>query len=81
MLRVRLHEAMEDYHRRSGERMTYDRLAALTGLSRATLASLASRASFSTRLVTIAKICVALGCQPWELQVLISKSDHVFEDY
>jgi putative transcriptional regulator len=58
---------MEDHRRRTGERMTYERLAAMTGLSRSTLASLASRGSYNTRLSTIAKLCRALGCQPGDL--------------
>jgi len=47
--------------------MTYELLAERTGLSRATLESLASRPSYNTRLSTIEKICKALGCQPGDL--------------
>jgi DNA-binding Xre family transcriptional regulator len=47
--------------------MTYERLSGLTGLSRATLASLASREGYDTRLSTIGKLCDALGCAPGEL--------------
>ena len=67
MLRVRLKEAMEDYRRRTGERMTHDLLSKRTGLSRSTIESLASRQSYNTRLSTIYKICVVLGCQPGDI--------------
>ncbi len=64
---IRLREVMKEYRQRTGERMTYDRLAKRTGLSHATLASLASRDAYDTRLSTIEKLCRALGCTPGEL--------------
>ncbi|WP_018289972.1 helix-turn-helix transcriptional regulator [Verrucomicrobium sp. 3C] len=67
MLRVKVREAMQDYRRRTGERMTYDLLAKLTGLARPTIESLASRDNYNTRLSTIEKICRVLGCQPGDL--------------
>ena len=75
MLRVKLREAMEDYRQRTGERMTYEQLAKLTALSRATLESLASRTSYNTRLTTIAKICRALRCQPGDLLELTPEGE------
>lgn len=63
---------MESHRRRTGERMTYERLAKLTGLSRQTLESLASRPGYNSTLDTIAKLCRALGCQPGDLLVLES---------
>jgi len=70
VLTVKLREAMEAHHRRTGARMTYERLSTLTGLSRATLASLASRENYDTRISTIAKLCHALGCAPGDLLAL-----------
>ena len=61
---------MDDHRRRTGERMTYERLAQRTGLSRQTLESVASRPSYNSTLDTIAKLCRALGCQPGDLLVL-----------
>ena len=61
---------MDDHRRRTGERMTYERLAQRTGLSRRTLESVASRPSYNSTLDTIAKLCRALGCQPGDLLVL-----------
>ena len=61
---------MENHRRRTGERMTYERLAQLTGLSRQTLESLASRPGYNSTLDTVARLCRALNCQPGDLLVL-----------
>ena len=74
VIRVRLREAMEEHRRRSGERMTYELLAARTGLARTTIESIAARETYNTRLSTIAKLCTALGCAPADLLEL-SDSD------
>ena len=83
MLRVKLCEAKEDYRRPTGDRMTYTKLAQLTGLSRATLESLASRQAYNIRLSTIDKVCVALGggggggggCEPGDLLELVNEDE------
>ena len=75
MLRVRLREVMENYRRRTGERMTYEKLSQETGLSRATLESLASRDTYNTRLSTIDKLCRVLSCQPGDLLELTADED------
>jgi putative transcriptional regulator len=67
---VKLREAMEAYRRETGERLTYETLAARSGLSKATLQSLASRPSYNARLSTIERLCRALGCAPGELLAL-----------
>jgi DNA-binding Xre family transcriptional regulator len=61
---------MEDYRRRSGQTVTYVELAEKTGLSRATLESLGSRA-YNTRLSTIAALCNVLGCGLSDLLELV----------
>ena len=75
MLRVKLREAMEDYRRRFGDRMTHEKLARVTGLSRATLESLSSRETYNTRLSTIDKLCVALCCDPGDLLELVKEGE------
>lgn len=80
MLHVRLRDVMEEFRRRTGERMTYEKLAQQTGLSKATLESLASRESYNTRLSTIEKLCCALECQPGDLLELISGDGMAHED-
>lgn len=61
---------MEWQRRRTGERVTFERLAKRTGLSRQTLESLSSRPGYNTTLGTIAKLCEALNCQPCDLLIL-----------
>jgi len=76
MIHVKLREAMEAYRRRTGIRVTYDVLAERTGISVATLQSLAARPEYNTRLSTIEKICRALECSPGDLLELSTTSDH-----
>ena len=64
MIEIKLREAMETYRRRTGERMTYQKLAERTGLARSTLESIATRRDYNAGLSTINKICKALGCEP-----------------
>ena len=64
---VKLRSAMERYRHRTGQRLTYDKLAERTGLSRATIVSIATRADYNTTLATIEKLCEALDCQPGDL--------------
>ena len=75
ILRVKLREAIERHRRLTGERLTYERLAARTGLSRATLESLASRESYNTTLSTIETLCRALGCSPSDLLELVEDEE------
>jgi putative transcriptional regulator len=75
MIHVKLREVMESHRHRTGERMTYEKLAERTGLSRATLESLASRDTYNTRLSTIEKICQALNCQPGDLLALAPNAE------
>jgi DNA-binding Xre family transcriptional regulator len=67
MIRIRLREAMKAHRQRTGVKLTYDILAARTGLSIATLQSLAARPDYNPRLSTIEKLCVALECAPADL--------------
>jgi DNA-binding Xre family transcriptional regulator len=67
MIKVKLREAMENFRQRTGVRLTYDLLAEKTGISVDTLQSLATRASYNTRLTTIDKLCRALDCLPGDL--------------
>lgn len=70
MIEIRLREAMGTFRRRTGERLTYHDLATRTGLSRATLESMASRRGYNASLASIDKLCEALQC---ELNELLSR--------
>lgn len=71
MIVVKIREAMERYRHRTGERLTYERLAEQTGLSRATLEAIAARPDYNPTLATIEKLCLALACTPGDLLELI----------
>jgi DNA-binding Xre family transcriptional regulator len=60
MIVVKLREAMEAYRRRTGERMTYAKLSALTGISQETLRSIGSRLNYRPTLGNVEKLCRAL---------------------
>ncbi|MGM9484911.1 helix-turn-helix domain-containing protein [Roseateles sp. NT4] len=67
ILRVKLKEVVERHATLTGERVTYARLAAMTGIALSTIESLASRRDYNPTLRTLARICVALNCSPGEL--------------
>ncbi|MFC0412592.1 helix-turn-helix domain-containing protein [Asaia lannensis] len=64
---MRLREVLDAYASRTGRRMTYEALAAASGISVATLQSLGSRATYNATLATIGKLCRALECTPGDL--------------
>ena len=66
-LRIQLKECLARYERRTGHRMTYAELASKTGLSEATIKSLASRPTYNATVRTIETICVALRVDPADL--------------
>lgn len=74
MIRVKLRDAINSYHQRTGTRITYDSLAKKTAISVNTLQSLAARPTYNTRLSTIEKLCIALQCTPGELLVLCTEN-------
>lgn len=67
MIWVDLKNAMKLHETRTGVRLTYEQLATLTGLSLATLQSIATRPEYNPRLSTISALCDALDCDPSDL--------------
>jgi putative transcriptional regulator len=65
---------MERYRLRRGARMTYEILAEQTGLSRATIESMATRIGYNASLQTIAKLCRVLECTPADLLELADEN-------
>ena len=66
-MKIRLREQMAVYRQRFGAPLTYAQLAELTGLSRATVESIATRPSYNATIEAIERICLALGCEPGDL--------------
>jgi DNA-binding Xre family transcriptional regulator len=71
MMRVKLREAMEAYRLRTGQRLTYARLAEMSGVGEGTLNSIGSRLNYQANLATVEKICRALNLGPGELLELV----------
>lgn len=71
MIVVKIREAMERYRYRTGERLTYEKLAERTGLSRTTIEAIAARPGYNTTLATIEKLCGALDCSPGDILELL----------
>lgn len=67
MLSIRLKRGIEWNERQFGRRLSHDDLARMTGLSRATIDSIASRADYNPTLKTVELLCDALRCTPTEL--------------
>lgn len=66
-MRIKLREAIEIHLTRTGQRLTYAQIAKLSGLSRATVESIATRPDYNATLDAIERLCRALGCTPGEL--------------
>lgn len=66
---------MELHRVKTGQRLTYEDLAATCGLSVATLQSLGARSAYNTRLSTICRLCVALDCTPGDLLELVQEEE------
>ena len=71
MVAIKLREAMQAYKRRTGERMTYQILVERTGIGQATLESIGGKLGYNTTVVTLEKICRALGVDFGDLLELI----------
>ena len=71
MIVVKVKEAMERYRYRTGQRLTYEKLAERTGLAKPTIVAIASRLDYNTTLATIEKLCRALECTPGDLLELL----------
>ncbi len=71
MLVVKLRDAMEAYRRRTGERMTYAKLAERTGISASTLRTIGSNLAYHPTFASVERICRALDVSPGDLLELI----------
>lgn len=63
---------MAAHKARTGETLTYAIIAERTGLSRATVESIASRKRYNASLATIDRLCLVLQCGPGELLEMIA---------
>lgn len=69
-LKFRLREILAERHRQTGERLTYEKITAATGISPNTLSTLANNKVRKVGTTTIEGLCNFLECTPGELMVL-----------
>lgn len=73
MIVIKLRAAMEAYRHRTGNRITYKDLAEQTGIAHGTLQIMGSQMGYNATLITLEKICRALGVSPGDLLALIDE--------
>ena len=69
MIEVKLREAMAGYSQKQGEKLTYQQLSEITGISKATLEAIGSRPDYNTTLSVLDTLCKHLGCEISDLLV------------
>ena len=80
VITVRLRQAIARYEKLHDTRLTYEILANMTGLSRATIEAVGSRSDYNPTLETIDLICTALECCPsFLLEYSGAQKDQVVE--
>lgn len=67
MIKVKLREMMDKYSRPREEKLTYQQLAEMTGISKATLETIGSRSDYNPTLSIIDTLCEKLECSVEEL--------------
>ena len=60
---------MAEYSEKHGTKLTYQRLAEMTGISKATLEAIGSRPDYNTTLSVVDSLCQHLECSVEELLV------------
>lgn len=73
MLVVKLRDGMEAYRRNTGKRMTYAKLAEITGISLATIKAIGSVMEYHPTLANVERLCKALGVSPGVLLEIIDE--------
>ena len=71
MVIVKLKEAMLRHQRRTGEKITYEVLAGITGMAAGTLPSIATRQNYPPTLANVEKLCRALNVPLHEMLEMI----------
>ncbi len=71
MITIKLKEAMEAYHRRTGQRMTYKKLSEMTGISESSLRKTGSILSYHPTWDNVETLCRTLDVPLHDLLELI----------
>lgn len=75
MIRYRLREKMADHQFKTGVRLTFDKLAAATGIHRTTLSKIANHRGYNTTTDNIERLCKFFECQVGDLMEYVEQSD------
>lgn len=67
MIKIKLKEAIDKLKLEKGRKVTYEQLAIKTGLSKATIESIASRPNYNASLKVIDTLCETLHSNPCDL--------------
>lgn len=67
MIEIKLKTVMAKYSDKNEKKLTYQDLAELTGISKATIEAIGSRPDYNTTLATIDSLCRVLDCSVSEL--------------
>jgi len=62
VIEVKLREAMAAYGQKHGKKLTYQQLADMSGIAKATLEAIGSRPNYNTTLAVIDTLCKHLDC-------------------
>jgi DNA-binding Xre family transcriptional regulator len=69
VIEVKLREVMTEFSRASGEKLTYQQLAEVSGISKATLEAIGSRPDYNTTISVLDILCKHLNCTITDLLV------------
>jgi putative transcriptional regulator len=69
VIEVKLRSAMVIYGQKHGVKLTYQQLAEMTGISKATLEAIGSRPDYNTTLAMVDILCKNLNCSISDLLV------------
>ena len=71
MIVVKLRDAMEAFWSRTGQKLTYARVAEMSGVSESALKKIARDLKYNPALPTVEKLCNALNVGPGEILEII----------
>ena len=71
MIRIKLKQLLDDKAFREGRRITLNEVSAKTGIARATINRIASKAGYNTTTDNIEALCRYLDCTPCDLIELV----------
>ncbi|MGM0434309.1 MAG: helix-turn-helix domain-containing protein [Pseudomonadota bacterium] len=75
MIRYRLKELIEDYEARTGQKLSYTKLARETGLNRPTISKLITQRGYNTTTTVLDRLCDFFECSIEDLIEHVPSND------